>query len=216
MPLRNRQPVQKGTRKSAFFVSAKLKRQQPKELIYVAFNKPFGVLSQFTTELGKRTLAEFKLPEKIYAIGRLDEESEGLLLLTNDDALKHQLTDPRFEHKKTYLVQVERVPSESALQQLRDGINVGGLQTRPADVRLLESEPNLIRRPVPIRFRKSVPTAWLRLTITEGKNRQVRRMTAAVGHPTLRLVRVQIAGLELGNIHPGEWKRISKDSILKK
>jgi 23S rRNA pseudouridine2457 synthase len=180
------------------------------------FNKPYGVLSQFTTEFRKRTLKEFGLPETVYPVGRLDEESEGLLLLTDDDAVRHQLTDPRFEHRKTYLVQIERIPSESAMQQLRDGVYLGTVRTKPADVRPLDAEPKLPPRSVPIRFRKNVPTSWIELTITEGKNRQVRRMTAAVGHPTVRLVRVRVANSRLESLQPGEWKRVSRDSILKK
>jgi 23S rRNA pseudouridine2457 synthase len=174
----------------------------------LVFNKPYGVVSQFTSREGKRTLADFIHVKDVYPIGRLDEDSEGLLLLTDDGALQHRLSDPKFDHPKTYLAQVERVPDEATLEKLRRGVVIQGHRTKPAQVRLLDSEPHLPPRDPPIRFRKSVPTAWLEITLTEGKNRQVRRTTAAVGHPTLRLVRVGVAGVELGQLMPGEWREL--------
>jgi 23S rRNA pseudouridine2457 synthase len=179
----------------------------------IAFNKPYGVVSQFTSREGKRTLARFLKVKDVYPIGRLDEDSEGLLLLTDDGALQHQLSDPKFHHPKTYLVQVERVPDEAALEKLRRGVIIQGHQTKPAQVRLLDIEPQLPPRDPPIRFRKTVLTAWLEITLTEGKNRQVRRMTAAVGYPALRLVRVAVAGVEVGELKPGEWRELGSNEL---
>jgi 23S rRNA pseudouridine2457 synthase len=174
----------------------------------IAFNKPYGVVSQFTSREGKRTLAEFIKVKGVYPIGRLDEDSEGLLLLTDDGALQHRLSDPKHEHPKTYLAQVERIPDEAALEMLRCGVLIQGYKTKPAKVRLLDIEPQLPLRDPPIRFRKSVPTTWLEITLTEGKNRQVRRMTAAAGHPTLRLVRMAVAGITIGELKPGDWREL--------
>jgi 23S rRNA pseudouridine2457 synthase len=179
----------------------------------IAFHKPYGVVSQFTSREGKCTLAEFIQVKGVYPIGRLDEDSEGLLLLTDDGALQHRLSDPKSEHPKTYLVQVERIPDDAALEKLRRGVVIQGYKTKPAKVRLLDAEPQMPPRDPPIRFRKSVPTAWLEITLTEGKNRQVRRMTAAVGHPTLRLVRVAVAGVELGELEPGAWRELDSAAI---
>jgi len=149
----------------------------------------------------------------IYAAGRLDQDSEGLMILTADGALAHRITDPTHKLPKVYLVQVERIPDEQAIARLCRGVLLGGKKTRPAEVRLLADEPTLPERPVPIRFRKNVPTAWLELTIHEGMNRQVRRMTAMVGHPTLRLVRIAIGPIQLGNLKPGEWRDLGKNEI---
>src|SRR6185312_5751055 len=146
----------------------------------------------------------------IYPVGRLDRDSEGLLLLTDDGGLAHRLTDPRYEHPRTFLVQVERVPGDEAVERLLRGIMLRDGPTRPAEVELLPGPPDLPERPVPIRFRKSVPTAWLKLTLREGRNRQVRRMTAAVGHPTLRLVRVAIGPVTLGGLALGQWRELSE------
>ncbi|WP_165066767.1 pseudouridine synthase [Paludisphaera rhizosphaerae] len=173
--------------------------------------KPYDVLCQFTDDLGRATLADFVSIPNVYAAGRLDRDSEGLLLLTDDGSLAHRLTDPRFEHPKTYLVQVERVPDEPALEALRSGVTLADGLTRPAEVELLPEPPELPERPVPIRFRKNVPTAWIRLTLREGRNRQVRRMTAAVGFPTLRLVRWAIGGVTLEGLEPGGWAELSAD-----
>ncbi len=176
----------------------------------IAFNKPYGVLCQFTDRSAtpRRTLAEFGLPADVYPAGRLDFDSEGLLLLTDDGALAHRLTDPRHKQSKTYWVQVEGAPQPEQLQALRDGVTLNDGPTVPAQARLLEAEPELWPRDPPVRMRKTVPDAWLELSITEGRNRQVRRMTAAVGLPTLRLVRVAIAGHRLDGLEPGAWRPI--------
>ncbi len=173
------------------------------------FNKPFNVLCQFTDEGQRTTLAAFIDIPGIYAAGRLDYDSEGLLLLTDDGRLQQRITNPRHELPKTYWVQVEGTIGDEALQRLRSGVELNDGMTLPAQARLL-TEPTLWPRNPPIRVRKSVPDSWLELTITEGRNRQVRRMTAAVGFPTLRLVRVRIGEWELGNLQPGEsrvWTR---------
>ncbi len=170
----------------------------------IRFWKPYGVLTQFTDKQGRPTLADYINLPNIYAAGRLDLDSEGLLLLTDSARLKTRLTDPRFEHPRTYWVQVERIPDETALQQLRDGVNLNNGLTRPAKAHLIEA-PDLTERSVPIRYRKNVPDCWLALTITEGRNRQVRRMTAAVGHPTLRLLRAAIGPIKLTNLQDGQW-----------
>ena len=186
-----------------------MQRPSPTTLSYILFNKPYGVLSQFTEEGGRTSLSSFgPFPPDVYPVGRLDAESEGLLLLTNDNALKHRLTDPKFGHPRTYLVQVERIPDEKAIRKLATGVMIGGRKTQPADVRLLDNEPSLPPRPVPIRFRKNVPTAWLEITLREGRNHQVRRMTAAAGYPTLRLVRVAIGEFTLGTLPPGGSRTI--------
>ena len=147
----------------------------------------------------------------MYPVGRLDRDSEGLLLLTDDGRLAHRLTDPRFEHPKIYLAQVERLPGPEALEVLRRGVELSDGRTRPAEIEVLAGPPSLPDRPVPIRFRKNVPTAWLRLVLREGRNRQVRRMTAAVGHPTLRLVRVGVGPILLGDLAPGAWRDLTPD-----
>ncbi len=178
---------------------------------YLKLFKPFDVLTQFTDAGGRSTLKDHVPIPRVYPVGRLDRDSEGLLLLTDDGSLAHLLTDPRHEHPKTYLAQVEKVPDESALNALRRGILLPDGPTRPVEAELLEAEPDLPDRPVPIRFRKNVPTAWLRLVLREGRNRQVRRMTAAVGFPTLRLVRVAIGPITLGDLQPGEWRELDPD-----
>ncbi|MFO0774011.1 MAG: pseudouridine synthase [Nitrospiraceae bacterium] len=179
----------------------------------IVLYKPYGVQSCFTDPEGRPTLAEYVRVPGVYAAGRLDADSEGLLLLTSDGALAHRITDPRHKLPKVYWAQVERVPTEEVLQQLRHGVVLGDRRTRPAEVRLLVDEPDLPPRAVPIRFRKSVPTAWIELTIHEGMNRQVRRMTAAVGYPTLRLVRVAIGPIRLGTLAPGEWRSLTSDEV---
>lgn len=175
----------------------------------LAFNKPYGVLCQFTDGGTPRrsTLADFIRQPGVYAAGRLDADSEGLLLLTDDGVLAHRLTDPRHKQAKTYWVQVEGVISDDALQRLRRGVLLNDGPTLPAEARRLEA-PDIWPRDPPIRFRKSVPDAWLELTLREGRNRQVRRMTAAVGLPTLRLVRVRIGGYALDGLAPGESRLI--------
>jgi 23S rRNA pseudouridine2457 synthase len=185
-----------------------------KKFSYILLYKPYGVLSQFTAEHGHPTLKNFgPFPPDVYPVGRLDVDSEGLLLLTNDNRLKHRLTDPKFEHPRTYLVQVERIPLEESLQKLRSGVVIEGRKTKPAEITLLAEEPNLPSRPVPIRFRKNIPTAWLELTLREGRNRQVRKMTAAVGHPTLRLVRTRIGTLKLAGLQPGQNRKLTNPEV---
>ncbi|WP_141454970.1 pseudouridine synthase [Pseudoxanthomonas sp. z9] len=176
----------------------------------IAFNKPFNVLCQFTDrgDPPRRTLAEFGLPPRVYAAGRLDHDSEGLLLLTDDGGLAHRLTDPRHKQAKTYRVQVEGAPDDAQLDALRRGVLLSDGPTRPAEVRRLDPPPILWPRDPPVRFRKTVPDAWLEVRITEGRNRQVRRMTAAVGLPTLRLVRVAMGEVSLGDLAPGQWREI--------
>jgi 23S rRNA pseudouridine2457 synthase len=179
----------------------------------IAFHKPYGVLPCFTDLEGRPTLADYITVPRVYAAGRLDQDSEGLMILTSNGALAHRITDPQHKLPKVYLVQVERIPDEPAIERLCAGVLLGGKRTRPAQVRLLDTEPPLPERPVPIRFRKNVPTAWLEITIHEGLNRQVRRMTAAVGHPTLRLVRIAIGPVRLGDLNLGEWRALEEDEI---
>ena len=175
----------------------------------IAFNKPFNVLCQFTDSSTppRATLAGFGLPPRVYAAGRLDYDSEGLLLLTDDGRLASRLTDPRHKQPKTYWVQVEGSPSEEQLQQLRRGVLLKDGPTLPAGAELIEP-PSLWPRNPPVRFRKTVPDAWLAITLREGRNRQVRRMTAAVGLPTLRLVRAELGGHRLDGLAPGEWRQL--------
>ena len=175
----------------------------------IAFNKPYGVLSQFTPEQpGQRTLAEFGFPKNVYPIGRLDGDSEGLLLMSDEPELNQRLLHPRHAHKREYWAQVEHIPTPEGLQKLSGGVVIQGRQTSPCRAWLLDPQPHLSPRDPPIRFRKTVPACWMGLELIEGKNRQVRRMTAAIGHPTLRLVRVRIGALKLGALAVGEWKRL--------
>ncbi len=180
---------------------------------YILFHKPYNVLSQFTPEDGARSLKEFNLPPDIYAAGRLDKDSEGLLLLTNDGELIEKLLNPKNEKPKTYWVLVERLPSEESFNKLRKGIKIEDYITRPCQVGLIDPQPQIPPRDPPVRFRKTVQDYWIEITITEGKNRQVRKMTAAIGHPTLRLIRKKMANLELGSLLPGQWREISKEEI---
>ncbi len=190
--------------------AAGAKRKSPLRARVLVLYKPHGHVSRFGDEAGHPGLASLVPVPDVYAAGRLDHDSEGLLLLTDDGALAHALTDPRRGHPRTYWVQVERVPDASALAALAQGVVVQGRRTRPAQVRLLHEAPPLPPRSVPIRFRKSIATAWLELTLREGRNRQVRRMTAAVGHPTLRLVRAALGPLHLLTLGlaPGEWRAL--------
>jgi len=180
---------------------------------YYIFYKPFNVLCQFSPEGEKKTLAHYllHLSKDIYPVGRLDHDSEGLLLLTNDKALTHHLLDPKFEHQRTYWVQVEGSITEEALRQLEEGVNISidgkKYKTRPAIAKVFDTEPQVPDRDPPIRYRKEIPTSWLSLNITEGKNRQVRRMTAATGFPTLRLIRYSIGKVTIDGMQPGECKR---------
>ena len=179
----------------------------------LAFNKPYGVLPCFTDAQGRPTLADFVTAPEVYAAGRLDLDSEGLMILTSDGALAHRITDPQHKLPKVYLAQVERIPDDQALRHIEGGIVLKGTRTRPAEVERLSQEPDLPDRLVPIRFRKAVPTAWLQITLREGFNRQVRRMTAAVGHPTLRLIRTAIGPIALGNLKPGQWRELTESEI---
>lgn len=178
----------------------------------LAFNKPYGVLSQFTSDGSpNRTLAEFGLPPKVYPIGRLDADSEGLLLLSDEADLNQLLLNPRNAHEREYWAQIERVPTAHGLRQLGSGLHIQGRRTRPCRAWLLDPQPTIPERTPPIRFRKSVPTCWIGLELIEGKNRQVRRMTAAIGHPTLRLIRVRIGNLRLGELPAGKWLILDDD-----
>ncbi len=178
----------------------------------IAFNKPFNVLCQFTdrSQPPRATLAGFGLPANVYAAGRLDYDSEGLLLLTDNGTLAHRLTDPKHKQPKTYWVQVEGVPTADKLQALRDGVQLNDGPTLPAQIALMEPAPPLWERTPPVRFRKTVPDAWLAVTIREGRNRQVRRMTAAVGLPTLRLVRAAMGPYALQDLQPGQWRQVER------
>lgn len=185
----------------------------------IALHKPYDVLSQFTEDVpGQRTLAEFGLPSGVYPVGRLDRDSEGLLLLSNDGTFIKRVLEPKRGHPRTYLAQVENIPDNAALTALRTGvtirINGKSYRTLPCEAERLTAEPDLPPRDPPIRYRAAIPTAWLKLTLVEGKNRQVRRMTAAVGFPTLRLVRVRIGALDLGDLAPGAWREVTRRDVL--
>jgi len=179
-------------------------------VVLIAFHKPYGVLSQFTPDGSpNRPLADFGLPPRVYPLGRLDADSEGLLLLSDEAGLNSRLLDPTQGHVRTYWAQVERIPSPEALRQLEQGVEIQGCRTRPCRAWLPDPQPSVSPRDPPIRARKSVPDCWLALELREGRNRQVRRMTAAVGHPTLRLLRVKIGQFELGLLAPGEWRELT-------
>jgi len=177
----------------------------------LALNKPFNTMSQFSPHPTRPTLADCVAVPGVYPAGRLDADSEGLLLLTDDGPLQARIADPHHKLVKTYLAQVEGIPDEAALRALREGIDLGDFRTLPAQARLVDEPPALWPRTPPIRYRAAIPTTWVELRIREGKNRQVRRMTAAVGHPTLRLVRTAIGGLDLFTLglNPGEWREIA-------
>jgi 23S rRNA pseudouridine2457 synthase len=173
----------------------------------IIFYKPYGVVSQFTPLGGHKTLADFRIPKEVYPCGRLDHDSEGLLVLTDDGRLQSRLSEPRHESPRTYWAQVERLPGAEALGAMARGLVLKDGPTKPCRVKVLEKEPELPARLPPIRVRKNIPTAWLEITLSEGRNRQVRRMTAAIGHPTLRLVRVRHGSFRLQGLRPGEWRR---------
>ncbi|MCB9438614.1 MAG: pseudouridine synthase [Anaerolineales bacterium] len=175
----------------------------------IRFYKPYGVLTKFTDAEERPTLADYIHLPAIYPAGRLDLDSEGLLILTDHNALKTRLTEPRYAHPRTYWAQVEHIPDEQALQQLREGVVIQDYTTRPAQVSLIDEPADLPPRDPPIRYRKSTPTAFVQITLTEGRNRQVRRMTAAVGHPTLRLIRVAVGPITLESLSPGEWQPLT-------
>ncbi len=183
------------------------------KLIYIRFYKPYCVLSQFTSGPEHRNLSEFGFPKNVYTVGRLDYVSEGLLLLTNDGRFKNRLINPAFGHPKTYWVQVENIPSAESLAKLNSGITLKDFHAKPCKSSLLPVDPRVPARTPPIRYRKDIPTAWLEMTLSEGKNRQVRRMTAAIGHPTLRLIRVSIERWTWEGLYPGDWDFIKADDI---
>ena len=178
----------------------------------ILFNKPWGVLSQFTDAgtagSGRRTLSAFIDVPGVYAAGRLDRDSEGLLVLTDDGRLQHRISDPRYKMPKTYWAQIEGIPDEAGLQQLRDGVILKDGPTAPARVRMINEPARLWPRDPPVRYRKTVPDSWIEITLFEGRNRQVRRMTAAVGFPTLRLIRAQIGEWTIDGIASGQWRRV--------
>jgi 23S rRNA pseudouridine2457 synthase len=176
----------------------------------IAFHKPYGVLSQFTSDGSPNaTLAGFNFPPHVYPLGRLDADSEGLLLLSDEPGLNTKLLHPTEGHRRIYWAQVERIPNADALLRLAAGVVVQGRQALPARAWILEPQPNVPPRTPPIRFRKTVPDCWIGIEMMEGKNRQVRRMTAGIGHPTLRLLRVKIGDFELGEMEPGQWRLLN-------
>ncbi len=178
----------------------------------IAFNKPFGVICKFRPEPGRKTLADFIQVPGVYPAGRLDTDSEGLLLLTDDGALQARISSPKFKLAKVYWAQVEGLPADEALTKLRKGVDLGDFVTKPAEARLIDEPANLWPRDPPIRYRAKIPTSWLELTLREGKNRQVRRMTAKVGLPTLRLVRASIGNVSVAGLANGEWHQIGPDA----
>ncbi len=181
--------------------------------VLIALNKPFGVVCKFSPEPGRRTLADYVPIRDVYPAGRLDTDSEGLVLLTDDGALQARIANPRHKLAKVYWAQVERVPTDAALAALRSGVDLGDFVTQPAGARLIDEPPELWPRDPPIRYRAKIPTAWLELTLREGKNRQVRRMTARVGFPTLRLVRAAIGDVGLDGLPPGGWREVDAENF---
>jgi 23S rRNA pseudouridine2457 synthase len=181
--------------------------------VLIALNKPFGVICKFSPEPGRCTLADYVTVPDVYPAGRLDTDSEGLLLLTDDGVLQARIANPRHKLTKTYWAQVEGVPAEPALATLRRGVDLGDFIAKPAGARLIEEPADLWPRDPPIRFRANKPTSWLELTLSEGKNRQVRRMTARVGFPTLRLVRAAIGKIKLNELRPGQWREVAAENL---
>jgi 23S rRNA pseudouridine2457 synthase len=185
-----------------------------KHAVLIAFHKPFGVLSQFTSDGSpNRTLADFRFPKNVYPIGRLDADSEGLLLLSDEPEWNEKLLHPRHSHEREYWAQVEKIPTPESLKRLEKGVSIQGRKTLPCRAWILEPQPKIPPRFPPIRFRKSVPDCWIGLELTEGKNRQVRRMTAVIGHPTLRLLRVRMGDIWLGDLTHGIWRIINEQPV---
>lgn len=183
---------------------------------YLLFNKPYNVLSQFSDRAAtdRTLLKDYISIPNVYPVGRLDHDSEGLMLLTNDGPLQHRLSDPKFGHPRTYWVQVENVPTPDALAKLQNGgLNIQDYRTRPTQIHILNPDLTIPPRTPPIRSRQSIPTTWIQITLTEGRNRQVRRMTAAVGLPTLRLIRVAIGPLQLNDLAPGQWRDLTPEEL---
>jgi 23S rRNA pseudouridine2457 synthase len=188
-----------------------IREPRPTKQVLIAFHKPFGVISQFTSDGSNRpTLAGFGFPSAVYPIGRLDADSEGLLLLSDEARWNTRILDPEHGHEREYWVQVEGLPGTKELRRLEAGVLIQGRKTLPCRVSRLDPAPPIRPRDPPIRFRKTVPDSWLSIVLTEGKNRQVRRMTAAVGYPTLRLIRVRIASLVMRDLNPGEWRTVEE------